>query len=110
MAKRRSTIGANPLDSLVPASAPASPSPSNGQTKNGGAKAASASTSRERLTVNLPVELIDRIKNAVYWTPGLTLTQLAEESFLKQLAKLEKERGEPFPQRDQPLKRGRPLS
>ena len=27
-------------------------------------------TTKERLTVNLPPELIERARNAVYWTPG----------------------------------------
>jgi len=26
-----------------------------------------------RLTVNLPADLADRMRDAVYWTPGLTL-------------------------------------
>ena len=33
-------------------------------------------TTKERLTVNLPPELIERARNAVYWTPGLTLAGL----------------------------------
>ena len=35
---------------------------------------------KERFTAQLPVELIDRARNAVYWTPGLTLTQLTADS------------------------------
>ncbi len=31
-----------------------------------------------RLTVHLPAELIERIKNAVFWTPGLARAELAE--------------------------------
>jgi hypothetical protein len=66
MAKRR-TIGTNPLDTVIPARLPESTPPKK--------------VIKERLTVHLPVELIERIKNAVYWTPGLTLAGLAEEAF-----------------------------
>lgn len=64
---------------------------------------------KQRLTVHLPVELIDRAKDAVYWTPGLTLAGLAEETLTKALDEMEKERGEPFPPRREELRRGRPL-
>ena len=94
MAKRR-TIGTNPLDTVIPAR------PSEGTpTKR---------VIKERLTVHLPVELIDRIKNAVYWTPGLTLAGLAEEALTAAVEKLERERGGPFPPRKAELKGGRPL-
>ena len=39
------------------------------------------SSSKQRITVQISVDVIERIKNAVYWTPGLTLTSLAEEAF-----------------------------
>ncbi|MCX8103365.1 MAG: hypothetical protein N3E42_02840 [Candidatus Bipolaricaulota bacterium] len=96
MAKRRTTIGTNPLDAVIPtrrAEKPARPS----------------RVVKERLTVHLPVDLIDRIKNAVYWTPGLTLAGLAEEALAAAVARLERERGEPFPPRKSELKGGRPL-
>ena len=62
-----------------------------------------------RLTVHLPVDLIDRAKNAVYWTPGLTLAGLVEEAFTKALDQLEKKRGESLPPQRAELKGGRPL-
>ena len=64
---------------------------------------------KERLTVHLPVDLIDGVKNAVYWTPGLTLARLAEEALRQALAALETARGEPYPPRERPLTVGRPL-
>lgn len=93
MAKRR-TIGTNPLDAVIP---------THGEEK------APRRVVKERLTVHLPVDLIDRIKNAVYWTPGLTLAGLAEEALTVAVEKLERERGEPFPPRRAELKGGRPL-
>jgi hypothetical protein len=94
MAKRR-TIGTNPLDTVIPARLPESKPPKK--------------VIKERLTVHLPVELIERIKNAVYWTPGLTLAGLAEEAFTAAVERLERERGGPFPPRRAELKGGRPL-
>lgn len=98
-AKRR-TIGTNPLDAVVP-EPPAGPAPPT--------PAPAASVGKERLTVHLPVELIERVKNAVYWTPGLTLARLAEEALRQALADLEAARGAPFPPRERPLTVGRPL-
>lgn len=95
MAKRR-TIGTNPLDAVIPA---------RQQEKT----LRPSRLVKERLTVHLPVDLIDRVKNAVYWTPGLTLASLAEEALAAAVEKLERQRGEPFPPRKAELKGGRPL-
>lgn len=69
----------------------------------------STSAKKERLTAQLPVELIDRARNAVYWTPGLTLAELAAKALKQFLDQLEAERGEPFPPRHGELKAGRPV-
>jgi len=94
MTKRR-TIGINPLDAVIPAKEEKAPS--------------APRVPKERLTVHLSIALIDRIKNAVYWTPGLTLAGLAEEALAAAVEKLERQRGEPFPPRKAELKGGRPL-
>ena len=99
MPKRR-TIGTNPLDAVVPAP-PDVPEPQP--------PAPAAPVGKERLTVHLPVDLIDGVKNAVYWTPGLTLARLAEDALRQALAALEAARGAPFPPRERPLTVGRPL-
>ena len=64
---------------------------------------------RERFTSKLPVEVIERARNAVYWTPGLTLAGLTESALTAYLDALEAERGETFPQRQGELKLGRPI-
>ena len=97
MPKRR-TIGTNPLDAVVP-EPQALPAPA----------AAAAPVAKERLTVHLSLDLIDGVKNAVYWTPGLTLARLAEDALRQALATLEATRGAPFPPRERPLTVGRPL-
>lgn len=98
----RSTIGANPLDAVVPDPLVASKTRQRGPAPAGRVE-------KERLTVHVPVDLIDRVKNAAYWTPGLTLAGLAEEALKKAVGVLEKERGGPYPPRREELKGGRPL-
>lgn len=64
---------------------------------------------RERITVKLPVKTIERMRNAVYWTPDLTLTKLVAEAVAERLDLIESQRGEPFPLRQGKLKTGRPI-
>ncbi len=61
-----------------------------------------------RVTLNLPVTLLDQMRNAVYWTPGMTLTGLIKGAIHESLDKLEARRGQPFPLRLSELKCGRP--
>lgn len=66
---------------------------------------------KERITIHLPIDLIDRVKNAVYWEPGLTLTGFAEYAFEKALTEQEERRGSVYPERkERVLKSGRPVS
>lgn len=64
---------------------------------------------KARMTVQLDEEVLECAKNAVYWTPGLTLAQLTEEALKEALERLEKKRKEPFPKRQSELKAGRPV-
>jgi hypothetical protein len=97
MPKRpRRTIGANPLDTVVPE-------------RSMETAEASAKVPKERLTIHLSVALIDRVKNAVFWTPGMTLARLGEEALRAMVEQLEAERGGPFPPRREELHGGRPL-
>ncbi len=66
---------------------------------------------KQRITLHISTELVDRVKNAVYWEPGLTVAGFAEEAFALAIETLEKERGTPFPQRKQHrLRGGRPVN
>ena len=111
MARRRKTIGSSPLDTVVPRRELESdtPIPPAATERQRAREEPSGRVIKERLTVHVPVELIDRVKNIVYWTPGLTLARLAEEALTKEVEKREKERGEPFPHRTEELRGGRPL-
>lgn len=100
---KRKTIGENPLDAVVPKPA---------ETRSSSNKTASKpkeNVTKERLTVHLPADLIERVKNAVYWTPGLTLAKLAEKGLDRAVEDLEKQHKGPFPRRTEELKGGRPL-
>ena len=61
-----------------------------------------------RLTVSLPGDLVDRLRNAVYWSPDLTLAWLIAQSLRASLTDLETARQGPFPKRTNALRAGRP--
>jgi hypothetical protein len=94
--KKRSGLGANPFDTIVPkaASTPQADQPP---------------ARKERYTLNLPADLIELAKNAAWFTRR-PLTMIAEDGIRAELARLEKEHGKPFPTRTGNLSPGRPLS
>ena len=61
-----------------------------------------------RLTVNLPTDLVEQMRDAVYWTPGLTLAWLIARAMRTSLAELRSTNRGPFPRRTKPLRAGRP--
>jgi hypothetical protein len=63
---------------------------------------------RKRLTVYLPVPLLERLRNTFYWTKGTTLAGVLEASLSESLDVKEREHGSPFPPRLKELKGGRP--
>lgn len=77
---------------------------------NGSAQPVSSSnqTRKQRVTITLPVILLERLRNAVYWTGHGTLARLITESLEEAVNQMEEMNGERFPQRLAPLKRGRP--
>jgi len=111
MARRRTTIGNSPLDTVVPHNEPESDRsiPPAASQKQRTREESPGRVAKERLTVHVPIELIDRVKNIVYWTPGLTLARLAEEALTKEVEKREQEQGGAFPHRAEELRGGRPL-
>lgn len=131
--KRRPTIGENPLDSLVPVQAAASASKRGlqpaatvkrgyrleyGAAKKGGTLGATERTTppeRERIpkarfTFHLPEALMERAKNAAFWTsPRVTLASMAEAGLRAELDRLEKKNGGPYKAREHELVGGRPI-
>lgn len=63
---------------------------------------------RERLTVKLPRSVLDKLRDAVYYTPGLTVSGFIEKTILAIVEAMEQERGQPFPRRKADLRPGRP--
>ncbi|MGQ0810363.1 MAG: hypothetical protein ACT4OO_03965 [Nitrospiraceae bacterium] len=63
---------------------------------------------KRRVTLNLPDDLLERLRDAVYWTPGLTLASCIAKAINESLDIMEATNGEPFPKRIQELKAGRP--
>src|SRR4249920_609255 len=61
-----------------------------------------------RLTVSLPGDLVDRLRDAVYWSPSLTLAWLIAQSLGTSLTEMESLRQGPFPKRTKALRAGRP--
>lgn len=64
--------------------------------------------SKERLTVLISGDVLNRLRNAVFWTPGITMTGIVEKCISDAIASLEDQRGAKFPQRSRELKAGRP--
>lgn len=121
----RKTIGENPLDSLLTPSEAQEKKPkkkTSGKTKQQTVIESNGEL-KQRLTVQISAEVLERAKNAVYWTRGLTLAKLTEQALEKAISTLEKsssifndqtgnplkKRGEKFPKRNQELKSGRPV-
>ena len=129
--KRRPTIGENPLDSLVPVQAAAAASKRGlqpattpakrgprlefGAARTGGTLGATEKTTPERVqkarfTFHLPEDLMERAKNAAYWSsPRVTLASMAEAGLRAELERLEKKNGGPFKARERELVGGRPI-
>ncbi len=102
MAKKNRTIAHNPLTEYLTSKPKRTEAKKDQPTPE-------AKKLKTRVTIHLSVELIDKVKNAVYWEPGLTLTEFAERALTRELKKWEKEWGEEYPQRQDQLKGGRPL-
>lgn len=63
---------------------------------------------KQRVTITLPLSLLERLRNAVYWTGHGPLAQLISDALDEAVTQMEKANGQTFPQRLAPLKRGRP--
>ena len=61
---------------------------------------------KERVTLSLSAEMVERLRTVVYWSPKLTLTGVVESAIQSALAKLEK--GKRFKKRRGKLAVGRP--
>ena len=62
---------------------------------------------KQKVTLSLPTSLIERLRNAVYWTGNRPLASLVEEAIEALVTEMEEVNREAFPQRLSPLKAGR---
>ena len=63
---------------------------------------------KQRVTITLPQSLLERLRNAVYWTGHGPLARLISDALDDAVTQMEQANGQTFPQRLSPLKRGRP--
>lgn len=68
----------------------------------------SRSSPRQRVTVFLPAPLLERLRNAVYWTERRPLARIIEDAVEDAVTELEQANGGAFPTRLAPLRPGRP--
>lgn len=102
MAKKK-TIGNNPLSAYIGTTR-------TKQAEHLEKKQEHEPTRTQRVTIHVDVDLINAVKDAVYWEPGITLTAFAHEAFSKALEKMEKKRGKKYPKRkEHNLRGGRPV-
>jgi len=66
-------------------------------------------TGKQKIAVQLPSELVEKARDAVYWTPGMTLNRLAQIALSQTLECMETLRGVPFPPRGGSLSTGRQI-
>jgi hypothetical protein len=65
---------------------------------------------KKNLAVVISADIVERAKNIVYWTPGVTLAGLVEEGLEKAVERRERANGGPFKERPADLQRGRPVA
>jgi len=109
--KSRQTIGLDPLDAVVPSSAPAE---SGGEAGPAGRKPRSMRVIRA--TFHIPPELLDEARDAVDFLSGpphrLTMAAFAASAIQRELERLRTEhhKGRSFPSRPGDLRKGRRIA
>lgn len=64
---------------------------------------------KQKLTVHLDEDLANRVKNAAYWNPKLTIARIAEHGIRNAIEEVERENGGRYKQRESELIGGRPM-
>ena len=64
---------------------------------------------RSKVSAEVDYDVADRVKNAVYWTPGLTMARFIEKALEDAIDKIEEDRGGKFEAREGELVGGRPM-
>jgi predicted DNA binding CopG/RHH family protein len=118
---RTSTIKNDPFETLIPdrvgeqaneeaqASHNVTPFRQEQPTQSQPEASKAESQKKEKLTVHLTHDLIERVKNAAYWNPRLTIASIAEIGVRYAIKQVEHENGGAYPPRESELKGGRPI-
>lgn len=66
---------------------------------------------KRRISIRLTDQLIERMRNAAYYVPGLTISALVDKAIGDAVGRVEKAHndGKPFQTRGSELRAGRPL-
>jgi hypothetical protein len=109
----RKTLDDNPLDALIPAkrTQAASAASHKGLEPTGTTPRPEPvlKAHKFRFAVYVRPDLAERVKNAVYYTPGMNIAVFGEEAFERYVATLEKQHGGPFEPRKGEMRIGRPM-
>lgn len=104
-----STIRNDPFGSVIPLPGQVDNDPPENLERRQESKGASAPIRRQKLTIHLDEPLANRIKNAAYWNPRLTIAKIAEQGLRWAIEEVEKENDGPYPHRESELIGGRPI-
>jgi hypothetical protein len=105
----RSTIGKDPFETLIPDRVGEKAEVIEHPASHRDDQAEKKGQKKEKLTVHLTHDLIERVKNAAYWDPKLTIAGIAELGVKQAIEQIEKAHGGPYPPRESELKGGRPI-
>lgn len=64
---------------------------------------------KERLTFLFSIDVVEKLRDAAFWSPGETMAGIVDRAIRTELANMEKKRGGPFPERSANVKVGRPV-
>jgi len=103
MATRR-TVGKSPLSGMV-----SKPSGKPGKEAEGEAEDRPVGESEGKARVNTTIspKLLERLRDAAYWTPGASVSSIVEEGVRREVERMEKENGGRFKPRKGRLQTGR---
>lgn len=63
---------------------------------------------KKNVTISIDEKTINTLRNIVYWTPGLTMSELIDDACTLHIQKLILLKGKDFEPREKNLKSGRP--
>ena len=68
------------------------------------------STMGKRVTVPLLFETVEAVRDAVFYSPGETISNFVAQACAAELRRRAQRNGAPYPKRTAPLRRGRPIN